>query len=768
MLTWDDEVTSQIHRVVETAHYPELPFTIMQIEPGEDGELKFKTYHCTRSEHAARMKADGLELFEAYFAPCASNDSSMRIGNFTKSWAVAVDFDHGMPDLCLPGQPLAPTIAIATSEGRYHCIWQLTEPILAHRMGRLAKVMAKRLGGDMAFARVNQMVRLPRFRNRKYGTVVLLREDLCSGAEYSPDFLWKACDGALYEAGIAISSPQINHIHPHVLRDRPDLTLKHARAAVGHLKNRRYAENYATWFKVLVNLPALGNEGRLIALAFSEGSPKFNADAFEKKWSSVCKSGNGALSTLFAMAQKEGWKNPGWSDSDDSETAHAITDREFGARVAAEMADAVVALDGEPSARGVTTQFYAWDGTVNRLLTTRQKRTHVAAAAAAVIKRGRQAGNEAAWKAHEKKLGSNKLLEEVCEHVSEALVPTSEPRIVSGAPYLAVANGVVNLLTRQLVPVDYRAVAKVSAPVTFDPAAKAERFLRFLNEVLEEDQTMIAYVVRVLGYALMGNPVEQVMFILLGPSENGKSTLMEVVLAILGPLAGRLRTETLMQKSHVNDGANPALAKLKGSRVLVIAEPNRTHKLDTSLVKQLTGEKKIYVRGLYSGGEEIAIECCLFMTANFMPFAEAQDKGLWRRIRVIPFDRTFRPDQINRNLTEELKAEASGILNLLLGGLADYVAQGGLNPPEKVVQAVGALQQEADALEVFLQERCAIDHMKSIKLKDLWAAYMDWAKLNSKFRVLTKVEMMKRLQGRFNRETHGHLPIFMGLTLATD
>lgn len=765
MLTWDDEVTSQIRRVVETAHYPELPFTIMQIKPNEEGELECKSYHCTYSEHVARMKADGLELYEAYFAPCASNDQNMRAGNHTESWAVAIDFDHGLPDLCFPDQPLAPTIVIATSNGRYHCLWQLTEPIPVHRMGRLAKVMAKRLGGDMAFARVNQMVRLPRFRNRKYGTVVLLREDLCSGAEYSPDFLWKACDGALYEAGIAISSPQINHIHPHMLRDSPDITLKHARAAVDYLKSRRYAENYITWFKVLVNLAPLGQEGRLIALAFSQGSPKFDAHAFEKKWENVCKSGNGALSTLFAMAQKEGWKNPGWSDSDGGEPARAITDREFGNLVAAEMADTVVALDGEPTARGVSTQFYAWDGMTNHSLTPRQKRAYVATAAAAVIKRGRQAGGEASWATHEKKLGSNKLLEEVCEHVSEALVPLSEPRIVSGSPYLPVANGVVNLLTRQLVPSDYRAIARASAAVSFDPSAQADRFLRFLNEVLQDDKAMIAYLLRVLGYALLGDPREQVMFILLGPSGNGKSTLMEVMLALLGPLAGRLRTETLMQKSHVNDGANPGLAKLKGTRILVIAEPNRTHKLDTSLVKQLTGEKRIFVRGLYSGGEEITIESCLFMTANFMPYAEAQDKALWRRIRVIPFERTFSPDQINRNLTEELKAEGSGILNLLLSGLADYMSQG-LNPPEKVVQAVGALQQAADAFEVFVQECCTLDHMQRIELKALWAAYQDWAKVNNKFRVLTKVEVTERLQERFERVTRGNLPVFVGLTLA--
>lgn len=373
----------------------------------------------------------------------------------------------------------------------------------------------------------------------------------------------------------------------------------------------------------------------------------------------------------------------------------------------------------------------------------------------------------ARWTNHEKKLGNNKNLEEVCEHVAEALVGMCAARIVGPYPHLPVANGVLNLLTHELVPDKYRPIAQNAATVVFDPAAKAPAFERFLSEVLQNDQEMVSYMLRVLGYAILGNPLEQVMFVLLGPSGNGKSTLMAVILAMLGPLGGRLKTETLMQKSHVNDSASPALFKIKGTRAVVVAEPNRNHKLDTSLLKQITGEKAIYLRGLYSGGSEVDIECVIFMTANFMPFAEAQDAGMWRRIRVIPFERQFSAEEINPHMTEELLAESPGILNLLLAGLADYQRQG-LNPPKKALDATTALKQDADSFAVFVAECCILSHGQPTELKALWARYQAWSKANPKFPTMSKREFAHRLEERFERKTRGHLPIYIGVSLIDD
>ena len=475
----------------------------------------------------------------------------------------------------------------------------------------------------------------------------------------------------------------------------------------------------------------------------------------------------GALSTLFAMAQREGWKNPGWAGSDDAVSVSPPSERDFGLAVAREMAGNFAAIDPPEGSKVKGVIFLRSEETACTTLNPRQKRSAIAEAAAAVIRRTRQGGSEQAMAGMEKKLGTNRQLDELADHVAEALVPMSEARVVCDHHLLPLANGVVNLLTGELVPYQYKPIPKQVCRVVFDPSAQAKRFKQFMNEVLEGDKEMIRFVMRVLGYALLGRPVEQVMFVFLGPSENGKSTLLEVMLKILGPFATRLRTEALMQKSHVTDGASPALASLAGKRLVIVAEPNANHKLDSSLVKQLTGESSMQVRGLFSDVQDMQIECCFFMTANYMPFATADDKGLWRRMRIIPFNRVFKAEEINKNLKDELFTETSGILNLLLAGLADYLKQG-LNPPEKVTETVKARREEADSYVMFMHDCCELVPMERTALKDLWTAYLEWAKANSKFRPMVKSELQSRLEAEFERKVVGNNPHLMGVRLTKE
>lgn len=771
MFTSNDESLESAHqRVVEAVHGLDHPYCMVQMSRDKN-DIKtvprclhfFGTY----PEHMTRLDRKPADQAEWYMVVAQTWDESTKVDNITQSWAVAVDFDHGLPDECQRGKSLEQTQLIETSPGRFHAIWVVDKPMEPHDMNRLAKVMAARLNGDMAMARVNQMVRLPGRTNHKHGGEVILREGNSNDKPFTYEFLWMACDGDLYEAHVKLDLPHLNHINKSALRDSPEMVVKHAQEAVEHLATVGFADSYDTWFKTIANLAPLGSKGYEIALAFSKRSVKFDPEAFDRKWKSCVESDKGMLSTLYAIAQQEGWKNPGWSGSESNESVRIPTDRDFGSAVAHELAGKVAAIDSPQGTRQKNaTIFYLWNGSGHVLLNPRQKRTVIAEAAESVIKRKRQGGNEQAWHGLEKKLGSNKSLEEVSEHVAEALVPMSEPRVVGRYPYLPVANGILNLLTGQLVPHRYQPIPTQVCRVAFDPKASADRFNKFLSEVLKGDEPMIAYVRRVLGYAVLGKPKEQMMFVLIGPSSNGKSTLLEVVMAILGPYATRLRTETLMQKSHVNDGASPALANLTGKRLAVVAEPNANHRLDTSLVKQLTGESSMQVRGLFSDGLDMTIECCLFMTANFMPFANAEDKGLWRRMRIIPFDRIFTTDEIDPNLKDELIAEGSGVLNVLLEGIADYFKQG-LNPPTKVSEAVDTHRQEADAFTMFLKDCCEFQPLEWTELKTLWSSYQGWAKANSKFRTMVKSELQARLVAKFESKKRGNLPIFIGIQLTT-
>ena len=50
-----------------------------------------------------------------------------------------------------------------------------------------------------------------------------------------------------------------------------------------------------------------------------------------------------------------------------------------------------------------------------------------------------------------------------------------------------------------------------------------------------------------MGYMLLGNPIEQIFPVFHGPSEgNGKNTLTDTVVSMLGPYAATLPTTTIL------------------------------------------------------------------------------------------------------------------------------------------------------------------------------------------------------------------------------
>ena len=63
----------------------------------------------------------------------------------------------------------------------------------------------------------------------------------------------------------------------------------------------------------------------------------------------------------------------------------------------------------------------------------------------------------------------------------------------------------------------------------YNPAAKANKWNKFVRDVMGNDDEMVDYVHRVLGYSVNGSTDEQCLFIFYGEGANGKSTLSSII-----------------------------------------------------------------------------------------------------------------------------------------------------------------------------------------------------------------------------------------------
>ena len=144
-----------------------------------------------------------------------------------------------------------------------------------------------------------------------------------------------------------------------------------------------------------------------------------------------------------------------------------------------------------------------------------------------------------------------------------------------------------------------------------------------------------------------------------------------------------------------------------------------------SVVKQLSGGDTVAARFLYHEIFEFVPEFKLFLATNHKPIIRGSDHGIWRRIRLIPFEITIPPDERDRELPAKLKAESAGILAWIVRGCLAW-QRDGLREPEAVLVATENYRTEMDVMGDFLAARCVLSVTASISSGELYASYKLW------------------------------------------
>jgi putative DNA primase/helicase len=262
------------------------------------------------------------------------------------------------------------------------------------------------------------------------------------------------------------------------------------------------------------------------------------------------------------------------------------------------------------------------------------------------------------------------------------------------------------------------------ASVGFDPHAKCELWKSTLQTIFDHDDEVIGFVQRLLGYSISGLQSEHVLPIAYGSGCNGKSTLTNTILAMLGDYGG-LANEALLLGSK--DAHPTEKAFLYQKRFVAISEPEQGARLRESRVKELTGDGTITARRMHEDFWSFERTHTFWMSTNHLPRITGSDEGIWRRVKLIPFTVDLRlvttpvPDLDKRLVADE----GPGILNWLIQGFLDWQAYG-LQEPEKVKAAVSSYKSEEDELELFIAERCTVGGGQMVEAERIFNAYQTW------------------------------------------
>lgn len=310
---------------------------------------------------------------------------------------------------------------------------------------------------------------------------------------------------------------------------------------------------------------------------------------------------------------------------------------------------------------------------------------------------------------------------------------------------LNVLNGTIDLRTGKLRAFEREDFITKVAPVRFNDKARAPRFMQFLQETFQ-DEHLIAFMQRLLGYCLTGDVSEQVFIIFWGIGGNGKTKLVEDVMRhILGDdYATQVSGNAITDAKFANQTAT-ANAKLLGKRFATASESGTRKRLDEENIKRITGGDSINAKFLYRDEFEFHPTHKVILITNHKPRVSASP-SMARRLLLVPFEHT--PAVIDRQLGEKLQAEASGILNWLVQGCLEWQRMG-LNPPAIVRHATQEYREEEDYLGQFLKEMCSIRASRQVTIDAFYRTYALWCTENG-VHPLGKITLGKEIFERFN------------------
>ena len=283
-------------------------------------------------------------------------------------------------------------------------------------------------------------------------------------------------------------------------------------------------------------------------------------------------------------------------------------------------------------------------------------------------------------------------------------------------------------------------------PTPYDPDAECPRWLKFLNEILSGQEKEIYWLQEYVGYCLYRTWNWDKVIMLLGDGDNGKSTLLEVIRALVG--AENCPTIGLYDLCN----GRWYLAELYLKLANIDADTATKDLENTSKFKTATGGDQIM--GERKGKNPFFFNsyCKHFMSANNMPYCYDDTDAFYRRWFVIKFFEQFPEGDPRRDpqLGEKLLNELSGILNWALCGLLRLLKNNGFTNPPTTEEVKAEWNRLSNPLYAFIySENVILDSEGIYSCQTFYEDFIAYAKKH-KLILWTKDKIGKRITHHFD------------------
>ena len=126
-----------------------------------------------------------------------------------------------------------------------------------------------------------------------------------------------------------------------------------------------------------------------------------------------------------------------------------------------------------------------------------------------------------------------------------------------------------------------------------------------------DDDELITYLGKLVAASVRGLVTVKMIPLLLGEGNSGKTTFLEVLMAVLGSYATTAQP-SILRKGKGGGTLSDDLADLRGHRFVTTTETSGAEEMDEPRLKRMSGGDRMRARGMYQvlGGVGPARSCC--------------------------------------------------------------------------------------------------------------------------------------------------------------
>ena len=220
--------------------------------------------------------------------------------------------------------------------------------------------------------------------------------------------------------------------------------------------------------------------------------------------------------------------------------------------------------------------------------------------------------------------------------------------------YVSFENGILDLNTLELAPPSESIIITNKVPHRYNPEAYSEVMDKTLNKICCNNKELRLLIEEMVGYCFLRRNEMGKAFILTGGGSNGKSTLLECIIAMLSDdNISNLALDELKSRFKT--------FQLAGKLANIGDDISNMYIDDNSTFKNLVTGNKVNVERKGKDAYDMRSYAKMIFSANELPRINDLSDGLKRRIIFIPFNARFsrRDSDFNPFILDELLEEES-------------------------------------------------------------------------------------------------------------